>query len=323
MKKVLAAVFLTLLIAGCDSKPKTATEIYNESKDGVVMITDVLADNKGAGLGTGFILGDNMIVTNDHVVSELGTLSVYSSRSKRKYDAEIVYTDKIADLAVIRLKDWEKFVQNERPTILSLGDSEKNVTGNNVYVMGHPWGLAWSISQGIVSSKSRRVDPNPKFVDQLDAHLFNGNSGGPIFNNHGEVICVSELMIAKEGGSYGFCIPSNLVKKVLYDFNNFKEIRWRAINVSVGLSDDGSAAILKSIDPTGAAAKAGLQVSDKITKIYTKKHPDGVVITNPDDLISEFAILDGDDDHVRLAIERNGKSLTLDVKTNYKLSKEY
>ena len=175
-----------------------------------------------------------------------------------------------------------------------------------------------------MSAKDRRTGANPKYVDQVDAKIYEGNSGGPVFNEHGEVICVSELMLKGDGGSYGFCIPSNLVKKVVNDFQLFKEVRWRAINVSIGLTDDGSSVILKTIEPDGAAGKAGLKEGDKITFIRTTNTgPDGKKVVRPDDLITEMATLNGDDEDVRLTVDRNGQILTFDVKSNYRLSKEY
>ena len=73
---------------------------------------------------------------------------------------------------------------------------------------------------------------NPKFMDQVDANLFQGNSGGPIFDGNGNVVCVSTMMLSMEGGSYGFCVPSNLVQKVVYDLNAFGEVRWRVMNIT-------------------------------------------------------------------------------------------
>jgi len=196
--------------------------------------------------------------------------------------------------------------------------------GDKVIVVGHPWGLTWTVSEGILSGKHRRAGQNPKFMDQVDANLFQGNSGGPIFNANGEVICVSTMMLAMDGGSYGFCVPSNLVKKIIHDFNVFGEVRWRALNISASLTDDGSSVIVSSLEPDGAASKAGIKEGDRILEIITEKnHPKGIIISNPNDLITELATLNGDDEKVKLVIERNGEKMMIDVVTNFRLSSEY
>jgi serine protease Do len=319
MKYILTAVF-AMLLAGCQM---TTTQIVDKNRDGVVLIANELEGDKG-GIGTGFLIQDNMIVTNHHVIEGNGKLSVFADDSERKYDAKVLYSDEIADLAIVVLEDWDKFKETETPEILSFGDSENIVPGDKVIVIGHPWGLAWTVSEGIMSAKNIRMGQNPKFMDQIDAKIFQGNSGGPTFNDKGEVVCVNDMMLAKEGGSYGFCLPSNFVKKVLYDLDKFGEVRWRAINVSVNLTDDRSSVILASVEPNGAADKAGLKEGDKLLEIYTpNNHPNGVEISNADDLISEFAVMRGDDEDIKLLIERNGEKMMIDVKTNYKLSKEY
>lgn len=311
--KFIAVSLLALLLAGCSM---TTKQLLDNVKDGVVLITNELPNN-GGGVGTGFVIGENKIVTNLHVVNGNGVVHVYDNGSQRKYKASILHKDEVADIAVLQLYDWETFVLNETPEILTMGNSNKAEVGEKIVVIGHPWGLYWSVSEGIISAKGRRIDQNPKFLDQVDARLFQGNSGGPIFDEKGNVVCVSNMMLSKEGGSYGFCIPSNLVKKVLYDFNLFGEARWRVMNVSAAMTEDGSSVIIKELDAEGAASKAGLQVNDKILMIEETE------VKTPDDLISRMAILKGDTENVKLLIDRNGEKLIVDVKTNYKLSKEY
>lgn len=320
MKNIITA-FMAMFLVGCSEM--TTKDIVDNVKSGIVLISNEDKDGKG-GIGSGFIVGENTIVTNHHVVELPGKIYVYSDESHTKYEAEIAFQDVVADLAVLRIKDWNKFLTEETPTYVELGNSDDTEQGEKVIVIGHPWGLTWTIAEGIMSSKSRRMGSNPKFLDQVDAKLFQGNSGGPVFNENGQVVCVSNMMMTREGGSYGFCIPSNLVKKVLHDFNNLGEVRWRAINVEVGLTEDGSSVILKNVEPNGAAGKAGLKDGDKVLEIYTpNNHPKGVKPKDANDLITEMAQLRGDDELIKLLIERNGEKIMFDVKTNYRLSKEY
>lgn len=318
--KYLAVSFLAMLLAGCSL---TTKQIVDDVKDGVVLITNELPNN-GGGVGTGFIVDENKIVTNLHVVEGGGVIHVYDNGSQRKYKAVILHEDKVADIVVLQLFDWESFVKNEHPEILSMGNSDRAEVGEKVVVIGHPWGLYWTVSEGIVSAKGRRIDQNPKFLDQVDAKLFQGNSGGPIFDEAGNVVCVSNMMLSKEGGSYGFCVPSNLVKKVLYDFNMFGEVRWRVMNISAALSEDGSALVVQDLEVNGAAAKAGIKQGDKILIIYREKgRVEGIKLSSPDDLITELAVLNGDAETISVLIDRNGEKLVIDVETNYKLSKNY
>lgn len=294
---------------------KTET-LVREVKSGTVLILNQL-DVSSGGTGTGFLIDDNTIVTNHHVIDGNGKLMVVFPGNPTKYDAQLVYSDVISDIAVVKIKDWEKFKIENNPTNLTLADSNEAVVGSKVVVIGHPWGLTWTVSEGIVSYKGRRPGPNPKYIDQVDAKLFQGNSGGPIFNENGEVVCVSELMLSGEGGSYGFCLPSNLVKKVLYDLKAFNEVRWRVINASVSNEDHVVGVMLGELEPNGAGAKAGLKEKDRIIGINGKP----VLFT--DELITELATLNGDVETVTLLVVRDGQEVSVDVKTNYKLSKEY
>lgn len=321
---VLAAPILLSVVAfNLDTTPRNTAELVEQVKDGTVFISNQIDATTG-GIGTGFILDNNMIITNNHVIDGNGKIVVYLDHSAKKYEAEVVYKDAIADLAIVRLRDWELFNKEQKPVILSLGDSKKMQIGDKIIVIGHPWGLSWSVSEGILSAKNRRLGQNPKYMDQVDAHLFQGNSGGPIFNEQGQVICVSNMMLAMEGGSYGFCIPSNLVRKVVHDFNTIKEVRWRVLNVSIGLTEDGSNVILQSVDVDGAAGKAGLQTGDKVLSIITPDDRNRTKkIERTDDLITALSNMNGDDEMIRMTIDRNGEMLTFDVKTGYKLSKDY
>lgn len=320
MKYILVAA-MAMILVGCNEM-KTS-DIVSNVKDGVVLITNEMENGKG-GIGSGFIVDENKIITNRHVIDGDGKITVYSDDSARKYDAKVLFSDEILDLAIVQLNDWKTFEEKETPVILSLGDDRELNLGDKIIVMGHPWGLSWSVSEGIISGKDRRHGSNPRYLNQVDAHLYNGNSGGPIFNEKGEVVCVSNLMMVREGGSYGLCIPATLVKKAIHDQDKLGEVRWRAINVTVGLTEDGSSVILSKVEPNGAADKAGLKENDKVLEIYTPgNHPKGVAVTSVNDLITEMAQLKGDDELVKLLIDRNGEKMMIDVKTNFRKSSEY
>jgi S1-C subfamily serine protease len=304
------------------TEPLETQRLVQKVHPGVVLITNQI-DVSSGGTGTGFILEDNVIVTNHHVVDKNGKLGVYFANNPIKYEAEIVYADIISDIAVIRLKDWEKFKADNNFVNLELGDSDKSVLGSKVVVIGHPWGLSWTVSEGIVSAKHRRAGPNPKYIDQIDAKLFQGNSGGPVFNQNGKVVCVSNMMLTGEGGSYGFCVPSNLVKKVLNDFKVLGEVRWRVFNITLGVDDKTGGLLVNLVETGGAADLAGVKANDKILEIYTTNFPEGVKVKQPDDIITVLATMNGNDEKATILIQRDGEEMSLDIKTNFKLSKDY
>jgi len=322
MKKefwLLSIIPVLALLFHLNTKPLETVEVVEKVIGGTVLIANQL-DVASGGTGTGFIIGENYIVTNNHVIDGNGKLFVYFPNNSKKYEAEVVHKDKIVDLAVIKLKDWDSFKANN-PVLLHIGDNSK--LGEKVIVIGHPWGLTWTVSEGIISSKSRRPGANPQFVDQVDAKLFQGNSGGPVFNAKGEVVCVSSLMVSGEGGSYGFCIPSNLVKKVLNDFKVLGEVRWRVINATLGSSEETDGLVVNSVEKDGAADKAGLKANDKILTISTSNYPEGVKVNQTDDIITVLATMSGNDEKATLLIQRDGEEISLDVKTNFKLSTDY
>ena len=319
--RVLLATLFAMFLVGCTQN--TTPEIVKNVENGVVLIVNDKTETSG-GIGTGFILSDNQIVTNQHVIEGSSKLFVFAKKTGTKYQASVVYSDKVADIAVLRLYDWELFEKNESPVNLVLGNSNKSVAGSKIIVIGHPWGLIWTVSEGIVSAKNRRPTPTPKFIDQVDAKLFQGNSGGPVFNEHGEVVCVSNLMVVvKESGSYGFCIPSNLVRKVLYDFNTVGEVRWRALNVSLKVSDNSENVVIEKIDEGGAADLAGLKVGDKIIEYRTIESKSGKKINSVNDLLTEISLLKADEEFIDLLIERNNSQIITKVKTNYKTEKDF
>ncbi len=321
MKKFMTASFLAIALMGCAEK--SAKDIYNQTVNGVVLIQNRI-DATSGGSGTGFILEDNQIVTNHHVIAGQGKIKVFSNKSGKEYEAQVVYADPISDIAVLRLNDWEMFKANENAANLILGNSNETRPGDKIVVIGHPWGLHWTVSEGIISGKHRRAGPNPKFMDQVDANLFQGNSGGPIFDETGKVVCVSTMMLAMEGGSYGFCVPSNLVKKILHDFNTIGEVRWRVLNISADLTEDGQSVIVSELEQDGAAAKAGIQKGDAIIGITTPKNIANIkTVSNPNDLITELAMLNGSNEELILVIERNGVNMKINVQTNYRLSSDY
>ena len=155
--------------------------------------------------GSGFIIDKaGYIVTNNHVVANSTSITVVL-HDGTSLQAKLIGTDKKTDLAILKVEtDLEL-------TPVNWGDSDKAKVGNWALAIGNPFGLATTVTLGIVSAKARDINAGP-FDDfiQTDAPINRGNSGGPLFNLDGEVIGVNTAIYSPSGGSVGigFAIPS-------------------------------------------------------------------------------------------------------------------
>lgn len=165
------------------------------------------------GLGSGFIINpDGYLITNFHVIESETQISVevYHQQSgaleRRSYkQVRIVAINKFADLALLKIenKDSEKFAW------VSLGDSDLLAVGERVFAVGSPLGLERTVTEGILSTKTRPMQG--ELYLQTTAQINPGNSGGPLFNLRGDVVGVTNMKITM-GEGLGFAIPIESVK---------------------------------------------------------------------------------------------------------------
>jgi S1-C subfamily serine protease len=192
----------------------TPVQIYNLSKDSVVLITvkmQTVSGLKPFSSGSGFIYDiEGHIVTNNHVVEDADAIDVTFSDGTI-VQAELVGGDPYSDLAVIMVDGPYELLHP-----LPLGRSSELLVGESVMAIGNPFGLSNSMSLGIVSQLGRDLDApdNYKIVDviQVDAAINPGNSGGPLMNMRGEVVGVNTAIILGSVG-VGFAIPSDTVSR--------------------------------------------------------------------------------------------------------------
>jgi serine protease Do len=158
------------------------------------------------GNGTGFYVHEyDMVVTNQHVVDDYAEVSI-AGKNFDKVLSRVWYFDKKHDLAFIQPPagiEWP---------VINLGEYEKMKDGDPVIAIGHPYGLNYSATQGVIS-KVDRIRDGMKFI-QIDAAINPGNSGGPLVNTRGEVIGVNSFIIAG-GDNLGFALPVNYVRIAL------------------------------------------------------------------------------------------------------------
>ena len=320
MRHVLAFVLILFSLTACkDITSETNSYNIAAKKDAIVAIVATNTAEKKSGLGTGFFIKENYIVTNYHVAGDpTFDISVSTETNGKSYPAEVVYSDKATDIAVIKLKKWDEFIKdNPNVKYLKFADSLPKDT-DTVWAIGHPWGLTFSISKGIVSNEARKTpDPIPTWWIQTDAHVYEGNSGGPLLNDNGDVVGIDSNMIAQTGGSYGFAIPMTLVKKVLNDLEKYKEVRWPSLGVLL----EGPGATVKDMPGDSAAKAAGLQVGDVIVAV---KYGDAeeTPVKNYYDLIE---LLSGADyaSNIELAVMRKNKMMRLHVQPKFKSNLDY
>lgn len=270
-----------LFLAACSD---TADLITSKKAAVVAIVAEKNNQSDGkVGIGTGWFLKENYIVTNYHVAGDSKQIKIAAEDGDLSYDAEYVYGDEFADIAVLRVKDWDKFKKAHKPIYLKFADRDSIRQAEEVYAIGHPWGLTWSISRGIISSELRRKDVTPNYFLQTDAHVFQGNSGGPLINTRGEVVGVNNQMVANTGGSFGLAIPSAVVQKVLSDLEAYKEVRWTSIGV---LIDETS--VVTAVAENKPAKIAGLKPGDKIVGYQYKNR--SVSIRTSDHLVTEIGL---------------------------------
>jgi len=219
------------------------------------------------GQGSGFIIDkDGHILTNYHVIADARQVEV-TMHNRKRYKATVIGTDPSHDLAVIQVS-----ASSLTPAVL--GDSRNLQVGQKVYAIGNPFGLAGTMTRGIVSSIRPVEEPNGARIDeaiQTDAAINPGNSGGPLMNWHGEVIGINTMILSSVGqnAGIGFAIPINTAKAVLNDLVTLGRVRRPALGVQtipigpeladqIGLPVDYGLLIIK-VTPGGAAERAGLR----------------------------------------------------------------
>lgn len=239
-------------------------------------------EREARGLGSGVIVSeDGYILTNNHVIEGAEDIAVVLPNG-REYKATVVGKDagrQGTDLAVLK-------IDGDSLPSLSLGNSEKLQIGEWVIAIGSPFGLAQTVTRGMVSAKGR-MSPSPgidiAYTDfiQTDAAINRGNSGGALINIRGELIGVNTAIATGDGFSYGnvgvgFAIPSNLAKRIMTQLIEKGEVERGWLGVSLQPIDYDLAEQFKLGEPRGAlitqahkgmpAYKAGIRRGDVIVE---------------------------------------------------------
>ncbi len=280
---------------------------------------DMPQEQRGSGSGI-IISEDGYIITNNHVVENASKVSV-GLYDKRRFDATVIGTDPLTDLAVIKI-DAEKL------PVAYLGDSDNLKVGQWVMAIGNPLSLSSTVTAGIVSAIGRgqlgliRDSYGVENFIQTDAAINPGNSGGALVDLSGSVIGVNSAIAAGGGGTYigyGFAIPINLAKAVAKDLIAHGKVSRGYIGVNIGEVDNAIAKslgmdkprgiIIQGIVEGGAASESDLKAGDVILKI------DGREVNRPNELQS-FVAAKTAGTIVTLTLFRDGEEI--DRESNFK-----
>jgi serine protease Do len=270
------------------------------------------------GAGSGFIIDSRgYIITNNHVVENAVSIRVKMDDG-RVFDGQVLGTDPATDVALVKLKNPPANL-----AVLKLGDSDAMRVGDWVVAIGNPFGLASSVSVGILSAKARNIGGNYDDFLQTDAAINPGNSGGPLFNLKGEVIGINTAIVAG-GAGIGFAVPSNLAKSLLPQLEKNGVVTRGFIGIGLQRMTPELARALKAPNAQGAlvtlvqpdkpGARAGLKQDDVITEV------DGQAVTSVDNLRRTIA-LRPPGSSVTLTVYRAGKAREMKV-TLTKLEEE-
>ena len=226
------------------------------------------------GVGSGFILSaDGYIMTNAHVVDGAEEITV-TMTDKREFKAKLIGADARTDVALVK-------IEGHHLPVVKIGDSSRLKVGEWVAAIGSPFGLENTVTAGIVSAKGRDTGDYLPFI-QTDVAINPGNSGGPLLNLRGEVVGINSQIYSRTGGFMGisFAIPIDEAIGVTDQLRtNGRVVRGR---IGVGITEvtkdvaeplgltKASGALVRSVDPTGPADKAGLEVGDIILRFESK-----------------------------------------------------
>jgi serine protease Do len=262
--------------------------------------------------GSGFFISDDgYLVTNNHVVENAAQVQVVMDDG-RTLDAKVIGTDPKTDLALVKVDGGKDFPYVRLAT-------QKARVGDWVLAVGNPFGLGGTVTAGIVSAQHRDIGAGPydDFI-QIDAPVNRGNSGGPTFNQSGEVVGVNTAIYSPSGGNVGiaFAIPASTVQRVITELKDTGSVTRGFIGVqmqpvtkeiaeAIGLKEPKGALVAEALKGS-PAEKAGIHTGDTIVAV------DGETIKEAKDLSRKIANTEPGKT-VSVTLYREGKERTVSL----------
>lgn len=270
------------------------------------------------GSGSGVIISsDGYIITNHHVIETAEDIQV-TTNDNQSYNAKIIGSDEQNDIALLKID-----TSDELPYAV-FGDSDSTQIGEWVLAVGNPFNLTSTVTAGIISAKSRSLDPTGRTTQsyiQTDAAVNPGNSGGALINNKGELIGINTAIQTQTGSyvGYSFAVPSNIAKKVIEDILEYGMVQYGFLGVTgTSLNSfrakelevlDTEGFYINGIDKESGAKTAGIKIGDIIKDI------DGIKISKFSDL-KGYLNTKRPDDIVEINLKRDDESRKIMVKLN-------
>ena len=266
------------------------------------------------GLGSGVMIRDGVIVTNNHVVADADEVKA-TTHDDREFSVEVVGTDPKSDLAVLRLLGDTSGL---RP--IEMGDSSRLRLGDVVLAIGNPFGVGQTVTMGIVSAKGRADVGIIDYEDfiQTDAAINPGNSGGALVDMEGRLVGIPTAILSRSGGyqGIGFAIPTNMARPIVDSLLRHGKVArgWLGVAIqdinqdlakALGLPST-SGVLVSDVTPGSPAAKGGLKRGDVVLKV------DGKTVETTGRLRNLVAT-SGASAKVNLEVFREGRTQTLQV----------
>jgi len=266
---LLQGLLAALLLQPATVNAKSIPDLYERLNPAVVTVrtkaTQIRAQQEQTvgGLGSGTLIKENWVLTAAHVVEGVDQIQV-EFESGDKFAAKVIGFSRGADVALLEIDGVARSVRR----LPKLGDSSKLRPGEQVFVIGAPFGLEHSLSVGVVSGKMERsLVANGELIEfiQTDAAINRGNSGGPMFNAKGELVGVVSFILSQNGefSGVGFAAAINPTKSALSQSQGFwggvdalflDEQATAALNVPAS-----SALLVQRVHPGSLAERAGLR----------------------------------------------------------------
>ena len=230
-------------------------------------------EDDGVATGTGFAIAGGRIITNQHVVDGAEVVAV--RLAGRRTRARVLGSDASTDLAILRLSNG----RGRDLVMLPLGRSAAVRPGDTAIAIGNPFGLARTLTAGVVSAVGRRITaPDGAAIRdaiQTDAAVNPGNSGGPLLDDRGRVIGV---IAQSRGDGLSFAVPIDTLRRISRELERRGSVRRAYLGVSTSDPERGSGALVVEAVPGAPAAAAGLRAGDVILSI------DGRRVRDSDDV---------------------------------------
>ncbi len=267
--------------------------------------------------GSGVVISkEGEVLTNHHVIDKASSVRCLLSDG-RAFEAEVLGSDKDTDLALLKLKGLDK---DPKPVpVAAIGDSSVLKEGDFVMAMGAPWGLARSVSIGIVACTDRYLESRSEYSlwIQTDASISPGNSGGPLVNTNGEIVGINTLGIMS-GGDLGFSIPSDTVKFIISQIRTHGRVNWswtglrlqplRDFNKDIYF-EATEGVMVAGTEQESPARRVGLKTRDRIIEINGEKVT-ALTAERLPDVRRKLGLLDKGKP-ATLTLVRNGKTMTI------------